>query len=606
MERGFFADLKRCIDKPRYSSSFADINKNYFVFRSHFFNMDNCLPETDLILSRCISELGTLIDIEKSYPDVTVPDPYTFFIERLSETPYLAQQQESGVSVLPYRTAAPAPFDYHVVIGASQEKISIVFSRLNFLPVSKRAKLGMKDQDASEIFIALHKANSLKQSAFFCAQDSFSGYAIPHSALLQPDENQSAEAGTPLLRYADTEGYREKFCPDPYAFEQQFIAHTNGSSATNRVTDPPLLYSTQKTGFAAWVTRRNTAAQADTTTANESLLQLIHNRFFTDSPPPQMYVSASSLNAYYHCSLKWLYERALNLETVSFDADLMPYTIAGSVYHEVLHEFLEALKGKPLAPPVNGQLPDPYRELFLSSLNKVFDSFPYFPDNDKPQMSRLTSRLLNAQKKQFTDNLNGFLTAFLSCFGGCAVIETEAAYSPSSENSYILNGRVDCILETPSGEGVIVDFKTKTMPAPDDCRGDGENGLADFQLPLYLNIFESGETCGKKIHTALFFSIIDQFPQVLFGRVKDTVNETQYPKKDDDVIARDDGRFNAIMGEFTGKVEQFVSETGAGRFTNISGDFNQCLDCDFNRICRTTYHVNQERNITAWSNDNGV
>ena len=655
MEKGFFKDLKYRLVNLRNSSGFADIRKNYFIFREHFFDMEKCLPETDLILSRCISELGNLIDIEKSFPDVKVSDPYMFFVEYLDEVTYLAQQQESGVAILPYQTAAPAPFDYHIVIGASQDKISTIFSRLNFLPAWKRDRLGLKDEDASEILITLHKANSLKQAAFFCAENSFSGYAIPHSSLIKHSDIQAGETSKPLQRYRHIDEYQKSFCADLFEAENKLYAYSGATTETG----PLKLWTAQKSGFLAWLARKKCDAKTSgQNRASENLLQLIRDRFCNDSG--QMSVSASSLEKYYQCSLKWLYERVLKLESVSYETDLMPNTIAGSVYHAVLHEFLKAIKEKSEAflPPAlfNNQptLPDTYQKILSESLGRVFDSFPFFPGKDEPDMkgsdtagytlhpsptapsaasrevsppsiphslghvcastaatslrssiSGLTARLLCAQKKQFSDNLSNFLGAFISYFAGCKVISTESHYSSSSQGAYILNGIVDCILETPSGENIIVDFKTKTMPAPDRCRGDSDGGLSDFQLPLYMKLFEAGEGNGKKIYTALFFSIISQLPQVLFGRIEDAINGIKYPKKDDDVILRDSGPFNSIMNQFNEKIEQFVAETQNGQFTNIEADYNLCLDCIYHGICRTVYKIGQEHNATVWGEGNG-
>ena len=603
MERGFFRSLKLRLTALRNSSDFANLRKNYFSFREYFFNMDKCLPETDLILSRCISELGYLAEMEKTFHGVKVPDPCMFFIEYLGEVKYLARQKESGLAILPYRTAAPASFDCHIVIGASQENLSEVFSRLDFLPRYKREKLGLKDEDASKVFIRLHKANSFKQAAFFCSEKSFSGYAIPHNSLINTEDAPLPETPQAQLRYAEFNQYRDKFANDLFTAENQFL--TNASRHLNHYLfkDAPVLYNVQKKGFLAWMARRtHTAEPGSMENSNENLLQLIHKRFFHEPHNKQMSVSASSLETYYQCSLIWLYERVLKLESVNIDADLMPYTISGLVYHAVLNEFFSAIKEKKetLALPVaDGDklfLPDSYSELLLISVNKVFDIFPFFPNNDEPVMSGLTARLLRAQKEQFLDNLNNFITAFISFFAGSKVIATEASYFPASQGSYVLNGRVDCVLRSPDDLGVIVDFKTKSMPAPDACKGTGEKGLADFQLPLYTRLLESSGQ-KEKIYTALFFSIIDKLPQVLFGRIEDKINEIKYPKKDEDLILRDDGKFNSIMNEFNNKTIQFASDANKGRFSNIESDAGKCLKCKYMQICRTVYRVGREHKI---------
>jgi hypothetical protein len=136
--RQFFTFLKTRMQSLRMAASFSELRRQYFIFREMFFDMGKCAFETDLILSRCISELLNLIEIEKSFPGIPAPDPFLFFANFLSGKIYLAQQSAAGVVILPYKTAVTAPFDCHIVLGADQEGMSVVFSRLDFLPRSKR------------------------------------------------------------------------------------------------------------------------------------------------------------------------------------------------------------------------------------------------------------------------------------------------------------------------------------------------------------------------------------------------------------------------------------------------------------------------------------
>ncbi|MDR0998824.1 MAG: hypothetical protein LBL70_07135, partial [Treponema sp.] len=183
LARNFYRELKTSVEKLCGAPSFAEIRRAYFAFRERFLDIAECLPETDTVLSRCVSELLRLVEIEESFPGINAPDPYRFFVEHLDETRYLPQENSLGVSILPYRTAAPAPFGCHIVLGASQENLSELFPRLAFLPRLKKEKLGLKDVDASRVFIDLHRLNSERPAVFFCSQESFSGFAIPHAGL---------------------------------------------------------------------------------------------------------------------------------------------------------------------------------------------------------------------------------------------------------------------------------------------------------------------------------------------------------------------------------------------------------------------------------------
>ncbi|MCL2472638.1 MAG: PD-(D/E)XK nuclease family protein, partial [Treponema sp.] len=214
--RQFFYDLRSRSGAMRKAATFRELRKQYFAFRGRFLDMEKCLPETDLILSRCISALMELVDMENSFPEVHVPDPYAFFTGYLGEVNYLAQKPARGVVIFPYRTAAPAPFECHIVLGSSQANLTSVFTPLAFLSRSRREKLGITDNDASLAFIKLHQYNSVLPAVFFCSEQTFSGYAIPHSAL--------EAAKKPQLRFGDDDQNREKFAADNYRDEEIFYA----------------------------------------------------------------------------------------------------------------------------------------------------------------------------------------------------------------------------------------------------------------------------------------------------------------------------------------------------------------------------------------------
>jgi hypothetical protein len=606
--RRFFGDLRRRIKVLRGAASFSELRKQYFSFRERFFDMDNCLSETDLVLSRCISELMYLTEIEKSFPDAPVPDPFMFFVEYLGETSYLPQQPASGVVILPYRTSAPVPFECHIILGASQDNLSAVFPRLGFLPRDKREQLNLADEDASAAFINLHKFNSQKPAAFFCPEHTFSGYAIPHSRL--------GAALKPRRRYGEDPEYKEKFSVDLYRAESDFFQYFPGLQPQDR-SDAPVfpqrLHESQKQGFDDWRSRRQGESSDGGRMMNKAVQELIRERFCCNPQfPGKVSVSASSLAPYFNCSLQWFFERVLLLDDVRIEADLMTENIAGQVYHAALNLFFTELKknGDPLAAPVySGEgrrvspaLPDTYRDLLAHSVNTIFAGFPCLSPGGRPVMSALSARLLRAEQKHFHSRLEKCLAVFLSYFTGYRVIGTETAYQVERD-SFFLNGIIDCILEDARedsenrGTALIVDFKLRRLPNRADCTGEGENGLANFQLPLYLSLAEENEN--RPVNTALFFSIIDAEPLVLFGVIQNARTGLRLPNKEDDRIMRESDLFQQIMNEFEKKVEQFVGKISRGEFSISKSEFEKCDNCKYHRVCRTIYKIARDQNLTT-------
>jgi len=281
------------------------------------------------------------------------------------------------------------------------------------------------------------------------------------------------------------------------------------------------------------------------------------------------------------------------------------------VYHKIINLFLQELKekGETIAPPFlknpdsskdaplsQYMLPKSYREKLTEKTNIVFNSFPCLSENEgeKPAMSMLTARLLRAEKELFFSRLENFLAKFISFFTGFSVAASEGGYTLGKKN-YYLNGYIDCILEDKRkdsksrGSLVIVDFKTKNMPSLSDCVG--LEGLADFQLPMYIRLAE--KEFGKKADTALFFSILEAKPQVLFGVIQDAISGEIIPGKEKDRIMCDSGEYERIMGEFDKKAEQFAEEISNGTFAFSPSHWDLCRECGYNRVCRTLYKIFQ-------------
>jgi hypothetical protein len=587
--RLWYSGLKKVIQALYEAPSFGELFRQYSIFREYFFNLEQCLPETNTLLARCVAELYALVAIEKSFPDILVSNPFSFFVEHLKETWYRVRESGSGLRVFPYRSAAAAPFDWHIVIGASQGNLSTVFSGFEFLPAGKRAQLGINDQDVSGPFINLYTLNGLKGTAFFCAQQTFSGFALPHSALKAPAK--------PRIRYGEPRSSSEdKFVPDLFQEEQRFYhAHQYHKDST---LFPQRLHHVQKVGFDAWYARRSRPRKPESpeTMQRPTLHQVIQERYCQILNGSRVLrVSASALEPYYQCALQWLFDRVLGLERIRMETSLMAENILGMVYHQVLDGFFKQVKtqGGVLAPLVQGKLPEAYRYLLEQSVTGVF-SF-YGPGASQEGVSTLTCRLLQAQQRVVQERITCFLTNFLRYFTGFRVLESEKKLAYRSEkDQYLLTGIIDCMLEDLENTGVIVDFKLLNTPRRAPCMGKGAQGLENFQLPLYLTLAEKNGS--PPIHRALFFSILHPKPQVLFGVIQDQTVQggKKVPYRRGDQIERTtspEDSFHQILHKFEDKVDRYASEVLSGNFSTYSTSERRCFTCGWHTLCRTGYAV---------------
>ncbi|MHB9293827.1 putative ATP-dependent helicase/deoxyribonuclease subunit B [Hollandina sp. SP2] len=595
--RLWYYGLKKAILALYKAPSFGELLWEYYRFREHFFDMEQCLPKTNALLARCMAELLSIVALEKTFPDVSVDNPFCFFVEHLKETWYLAREKDAGLRVFPYRSAAAAPFDWHIVIGATQKDMSVVFSPFGFLPAGKRIQLEITDQDASGAFMHLYTLNGRKGTAFFCAQHTFSGYALPHSSLKVPKEPKIGYGASPPGR----------FVGDLFREEQEFY-HAQQASP-DKARFPQYLHPVQKKGFDAWYARRSLLRKPESleTMQRPTLQGLIQERYCQSLDGSRILrVSASAMESYYRCALYWLFDRVLGLARVRMETTLMAENMLGTVYHQVLDGFFKRVKtrGGVLAPLVQGKLPEAYRCFLEQSVWEVFCFSMEADSFSGAAMSALTRRLLQAQQRVVQEQAACFLTSFLRYFTGFRVVgsEKQLNYHPGID-PYLLTGTIDCILEDLRDEvisvdaadtGVIVDFKLRNPPHRNLCIGKGAQGLENFQLPLYLTLAEKNGI--PLIHRALFFSMVPPKPQVIFGVIQDqTVPEgKKIPYRQGDRIERTDASedtFHQILYEFNCKVRQYAFEVLSGNFSTFSTSEKKCFSCPWHTLCRTGYVV---------------
>jgi len=581
----FFNDLKKRVLALRGTDSFAELRKQYFIFRDYFFDMSLCSDETDLVLSRCISELMNLTELEKDYPDVRAVDPFSFFTEFISDVNYLAQSELSGVAVLPYKTAACAPFDCHVILGAGHENISVVYPHLSFLPRLKRKELDINDEDASEAYINLHKFNSVKKAAFFCAEQTFTEFSIPHTkidASVKPTES-----------YANKDEYKDLFSSDNYSAESIFCSNPD----LNKSKDKNLLHENQIAGFTEWKKRRNHNKTDNKWKAHEEVRNKINSIFVNNG---KTNLSATTMQSYNFCSLNWLFNRVFKIDNAQIETSLMDSSISGSVYHAIFETFFNKIKeeGKPILAPLLNEseneiiLPETYKTVLNECIDAVFNCFPSLKQDEGPKMSALTARLLSSSKKDFKYHCEFFIAQFISFFAGCSVIDCEKYYESKSE-TYMLKGFIDIILKDKSDKYIIVDYKIKYMPSRNECViEEKDDELSNFQLPSYITLLEENEN--YKVYNALFFSIIDGEPEIIIGKASNIVTEKTIPNKIEKIIEKDSEKYKLIFEAFKEKTRKYAKEIASANFTVFPKKTNECFDCSYHRICRTVYVIKRE------------
>jgi hypothetical protein len=308
------------------------------------------------------------------------------------------------------------------------------------------------------------------------------------------------------------------------------------------------------------------------------------------------------MKPYYQCALQWLFKTILQLEKVRMETTLMADNVIGSLYHAALDFFFKKVKteaGGVLLSLENGQLPSIYKTFITDGVETALEQFSsgskQFELTAPMAVSALTARLLRAERRGIQDQIAIFLSALLEYFAGYAVVDSELKLSHEpAEKQFFLTGMVDCVLEDRrnSPTGVIIDFKLGQAPARRLCTGEGERGLEDFQLPMYVTLAERNGY--KRVHTALFFSILKAEPTVLFGVISTARKGSEKPYGKNARIERTGeagSKFAMVMAEFKEKTERYAKDVLSGSFRAISDDEEKCFACDYHGVCRTVYTI---------------
>ncbi|OJF77508.1 MAG: hypothetical protein BKP49_00510 [Treponema sp. CETP13] len=588
--------LKKALEDICNASTFSEISKYYFVFRNEFFNADDFSTEGDLILSRCVTELQVLMQLQKEFGEAAkCKSPYSFFCSVLDQKDYLAQSEERGVNIFPYRLAASAPYKQQIVIGASQKELSITNQPLHFLSDEKRKKLGITDSVLSKNFITLYAQLSEQTAYFSCSKKNFGGiYSLPHDAL--------ASTESTVEEYTEKEGGT---VIDAWENEKNYFLHDNSDITT------PFVHDMQKIGFLNWVKQTLPNSKESEEAISHYLQNFMLSELQNKEHNGKIRVSATHLKDFAECPLKWLYTRILKVQEASLEATLMDSVWVGDIYHAIIKCVLDDIKNtnQPLHLE-NDNLPQLYIESISTNCTKVIDGFPKSCGRDKA-VSPLTLQMLKMQEDIYRDTLTYFFTSFCSWFAGSKITSTEQEvnYEPEGKNWYY-TGRLDCCLLHPGNESMdggkfIVDFKLGTPPKMADSLQSKTSDMTDFQLSLYVKLYESVFANGKPaVMGASFFSISNSSPTVILGRLNQVIDgkKDKYSPNGKAFVPRVGQSEHGIdfsdslqkLEEVTQKFVDCISDKDLTTF--LHPDFSKipyetCAGCKFKGLCRTTYSI---------------
>ena len=622
----FYRKLKLSVNRffSEENQSFANLISAWSSFKNEFINDGEFSSDANKILGRCITHLQELSEIQEAYKDagIKISNPFQFYLNILNKKMYTKQSDGEGVSVVPYKLTAGAWFKYQFVLDSSQKKLEVPYKPLSFLNSEKRKKLKLFEDEklynATEAIIRLYAkpVEGVPEEFvhFSASENSFSGFAIPHSLL-------------------DIEESVPDFDKDDFILSEKAWIE---SGAENLLEVSEL----QKNELDSWV---KTAIPAEkdyqlgkklsekikyslVDSKNASLES--KNISFSDNAKKQNKISArGDLEKFFPCPRKWILSQILHLNTDSLDTDLMTIFDMGNLHHKILELFCKNYLGKnlPYYDKLSGQffkleenssvlngiteITQEINELLYGSGTEenegiVVKAIKHI-SNDFHDSPLVIKTLLN-QKQKIAQTIVSFLKELLlpykledsekssrvkSGIGTCIVFGVEGTFI-SEQEDFSYYGKIDCVVKTPdTKQYILLDYKNSysAIPEEKDFKVDEETGiLKDYQMAVYCRLLSND--CEKEIAAAYFYSIKPQstsYKKLVF----DKSEKKNYPSFEPTVIA---------SAEYAKLFNDKISDSNPDFQPETSGDiknrlntkvYSDCIKCNFKAICRTTYSV---------------
>lgn len=560
----FYIILRDKITALCNSGSFKDLLGNYWKFRTYFFeeinleNQENPVSElqieTNDILGRVVSELSVLLSLEedKNFFGLTMPSCFDFFVDYITEKEYLAKPKNLGVGIYPYRVAAAAPFDLHIIPNATQKNLSVVFPRLSFMPKDLKNQFEIVDSDISAVYMEMYLRNSYKSSYFSASTFSYSGYSIIHSLL----EEEKVEQIQDLDIYDIVQG------------EKDFWLGKN--EKLDKIT------TNQKSNFDNWK-KTSQKSLLSTGTINEETQKLVDNYFISGN---KLIISATSMKSFYECPKKMLFKNILEIYNEKEKAELSSLD-TGTVFHKVLELYFNKYKKVEI---VDFQSLDEGKAIISDLLTQVVEDY---------NSNFINKKILETQKAEIHKKLVEFLKGFTQDYAGFKVYETEYSltkkleFDDASKNPVLpldvyITGKIDLVLAKDE-DLYIVDYKSKKTPTIKTCL-IGKNGEdpSDFQLALYTYLLEKTKE-SVKVKQSSFISIEDGKETKIYSSGKMDREAFQPVLERVQEMAFDFGK--AIIEKNLGLPKM-----------KILGD---CNDCSYKKNCRALYAVSGRKKNTG-------
>jgi ATP-dependent helicase/DNAse subunit B len=198
----------------------------------------------------------------------------------------------------------------------------------------------------------------------------------------------------------------------------------------------------------------------------------------------------------------------------------------------------------------------------------------------------LAAPLITAQEKAISKKLIRLLETEARYFPGYGISGIEEKVElliKLEKGTALLNGKIDRVSINPDGDPLIIDYKTGGFPTKPACTFNEEKGLAEFQIPLYIRLYE-GLYANMKVEGAFYISINQNELGAIVGKPggkKGYTREEYQPTLD-------------IIDDY---IEKFARGLDSLHFAPDDVQLSRCHECSYRSICRSAYSLNTHRGV---------
>lgn len=562
--RDWFYSFYYAVNRICESKTFADLQKNYFLFRKELID-ENLFSEKDnAILSRCISCLQELLYLEDKFEAYMPCDRFKFFISELDKAIYVPQNTGLAVSLFPYRVAAATPFSYHFVLNCSQDHTNIIYNKLSFLRKDKREALGVFETDASSYFFEAYTESP--NTVFSFSPHTFNSYLIINNIFEISEDEEIKNVERINKKIKELKSY-DSFLFDYPEKKEDYSEKTSA------------IYKIQKNAVSTFSTLKRkkdfSYLQNSYDKISEELNSYMDENLFKEG---SLKLSQTDLKIFTECPVSWFLEKVLSVFSENYDAGIFDARNIGNLSHNVLEVLYKEIGSTDKY--FNSKNLDNY----IERASLIFDDLA---EKSIDFRGALAKPFIQSLKKRVMEAVNFVLESDASLLDGYAPKWVEE-WIEIENDGILYRGKIDrASFPQDERSGVIIDYKTNNMPAYSSYGKKNssveEIELTDFQIPMYIFLAES--KLNQKIEHAWFLSFVQQ-------KINKVVNDNEAIPVTRSGSERTREDFQSSIDAFINEAERFAELVKNQDFTKPSSvSFETCSTCGFKHICRTAYSV---------------